>query len=72
MVTVEEIHDFLETLVAEGKLNGNAVSMKHVQTTAGLLMAAAEASGDKATALRFRFLAAKAANKHEEYTRGDE
>ena len=66
MVTTEQIYEYLERLVAEGRLSGDQYNMKQVQTAAGILMSAANAYGDKETANRFRFLAARAANKHEE------
>jgi len=66
MVTTEQIYEYLERLVAEGRLSGDQYNMKQVQTAAGILMSAAQANGDKETANRFRFLAARAANKHEE------
>lgn len=68
MVTVDQIYDYFEKLIAEGRLSGNQYSMKQIQTTAGLIMSAAQASGDKETARRFQILAAHAANKHEELT----
>jgi len=72
MVTTDQIYEYLETLVAEGKLQGKSVSLKQVQATAGLLMSAAQYYGDKASAQRFQFLAARAANKHEELASGEE
>jgi hypothetical protein len=68
MVTTEQIYEYLERLVAEGKLSGDRYGMRDIQTAAGILMNAATANGDKETAKRFHFLAARAANKHEELT----
>lgn len=68
MVTTEQIYEFFEKLIAEGRLQGNQVNLKQVQSTAGMIMNAAEAYGDKETARRFQILAARAANKHEEQT----
>jgi|HigsolmetaAR202D_1030399.scaffolds.fasta_scaffold00015_14 hypothetical protein len=69
MLTTEQIYEYLERLVAEGRLSGDALSMKHVQTTAGMIMKAAELHNDKETARRFHFLAARAANKNEELSK---
>jgi len=65
MLTVAQIIEFLTQMLAEDRLQGDKVGLKHVQTTAGLLQAAAEAAGDKDTAYKFRLLAAQAANKQE-------
>lgn len=66
MLTVDQIIEFLNTAVAEDTLRGDNIGLKHIQTTAGVLMAAAESVQDKDTAYRFRLVAAHAANKHEE------
>jgi hypothetical protein len=71
MITTEQIYEHLERLVAEGRLSGNQYNMRQIQNAAGLLMSAANAYGDKETARRFQFLAARAANKHEEQTGGE-
>jgi hypothetical protein len=65
-VTTEQIIEYLERVIAEDTLSGNRPGLKNAQTAAGFLMAAAEYAGDKETARRFRFLAARAANKNEE------
>jgi hypothetical protein len=68
MVTTNQILEYLELLIAERRLSGDHVGLKELQTAAGFLMAAANYAGDKDTALRFRVLAAKAANQREELT----
>ena len=65
-VTTDQIIEFLERVIAEDTLSGNRTGLKNAQTAAGFLMAASDYAGDKETARRFRFLAAKAANKNEE------
>jgi hypothetical protein len=68
MVTTNQILEYLELLIAERRLSGDDVGLKELQTAAGFLMAAANNAGDNGTALRFRVLAAQAANKREELT----
>jgi hypothetical protein len=67
-VTTDQIYDYLEQIVAEDKLSGDVTSMRQVQWVCTLLMRAANANGDAATAQRFMFLASRAANKYEEQT----
>lgn len=71
MVTTEQILEYLERLIAERRLSGDSGGLKELQTAAGFLMAAANYAGDKGSALRFRVLAAKAADKREELTGGE-
>ena len=66
MITSDQIIDFMERVIAEDRLSGNRAGLKNTQVAAGFLMAAANYAGDRDTAQRFRFLAAEAANKHEE------
>lgn len=66
MLTTEKIIEYLELVIAEDRLSGNRAGLKNSQTAAGFLMAAANAAGDREMALRFRVLAAQAANKREE------
>jgi len=66
MLTVDNIFDFLERVIAEDRLSGNRPGLKNSQVAAGFLMAAASYAGDKSAAQRFRVLAAEAANKREE------
>ncbi len=65
MLTIEQIIDYLDKTIAENLLSGNTMGLKQVQTTAGVLMAAAHANGDTDTMQRFRVVAAHAANKLE-------
>ncbi len=71
MVTTEQIYEYLERLVAEGRLSGDQYNLKQIQTAAGVLMGAANAYGDKEMSQRFHFLAARAANKHEELSKNE-
>ena len=66
MITSDQIIDFMERVIAEDRLSANRAGLKNTQVAAGFLMAAANYAGDPSTAQRFRFLAAEAANKHEE------
>lgn len=66
MLTVEQIIQHIERVIAEDTLSGNRLGLKNTQRAAGFLMTAAEAHGDKELARRFRNLAAQAANKYEE------
>jgi len=66
MLTTDQIVDFMERVIAEDRLSGNRAGLKNTQTAAGFLMAAANYAGDKDAALKFRVLAAEAANKNEE------
>ncbi len=65
-LTVDQIFEYLERVIAEDRLSGNRAGLKNSQTAAGFLMAAANYAGDKDSAYRFRVLAAEAANKREE------
>ena len=66
MLTEDQIVEYLEQTIAEGRLSGDKVGLRRTQTTAGVLMAAAQTVGDTASAQRFRLLAAQAANKQDE------
>ena len=65
-MTIEQIIDYMERVIAEDRLSGNRAGLRNSQIAAGFLMAAANYSSDKAAAQRFLLLAAKAANKNEE------
>jgi hypothetical protein len=65
-LTVDQIFEYLERVIAEDRLSGNRAGLKNSQVAAGFLMAAANYAGDKDSAYRFRVLAAEAANKREE------
>jgi hypothetical protein len=64
-MTVDQIIEFMQRVIAEDRLSANRAGLKNTQIAAGFLMAAANAAGDKATSWRFRLLAAEAANKNE-------
>ena len=66
MLTIEQIFEFMERVIAEDRLSANRAGLKNSQVAAGFLMAAASYAGDKPAAQRFRVLAAEAANKREE------
>lgn len=66
MLTIEDIIEFLTRAVAEDTLRADMIGLKHIQTTAGVLLHAAQSVGDKDTAYRFRVIAANAANKRED------
>lgn len=66
MLTIDQIFEFVERVIAEDRLSGNRAGLKNTQIAAGFLMAAANYAGDTASARRFRILAAEAANKNEE------
>ena len=70
MLTVEQIIDYTERVIAEDRLSGNRAGLRNTQIAAGFLMAAANYAGDKGTAFKFRVLAAEAANKNEELSGG--
>ena len=65
-MTIDQIIDFMERVIAEDGLSGNRAGLRNTQIAAGVLMAAANYSDDKAAAQRFRLLAAEAANKNED------
>jgi hypothetical protein len=69
MVTVEQIISYIETRIAESRMAGDGQALRKIQTGAGLLMEAANASGDKETGKRLQILAAKAANEYEAITK---
>ena len=66
MLTVDQIIEYMERVIAEDRLSGNHAGLKNSQVAGGFLMAAANYAGDKDTARKFRVLAAEAANKREE------
>jgi hypothetical protein len=65
MVTIEQIISYIETRIAESRMAGDAAALRKIQSSAGFLMEAANAAGDKETGKRLQILAAKAANEHE-------
>jgi hypothetical protein len=66
MLTIEYIEEYLIHSIAEDFLRSDKIGLHRTQTTAGVLMAAAESIKDKNVAFRFRQIAAQAANKIEE------
>jgi hypothetical protein len=66
MLSLEQIIAYTQRVIAEDRLAGNRAGLRNTQLACGFLMTAAEQSGDKETARRFRILAAEAANKNEE------
>ncbi|GAB4440069.1 MAG: hypothetical protein OHK0015_35570 [Chloroflexi bacterium OHK40] len=72
MVTVDQILAYCEREMAARHLSGDREGLRRIQLALALLAEAAEREADdKATALRFRSLAAKAANLREQIE-GDE
>lgn len=71
MLTVEDIIAYLQKSIAEDHLAGDKVGLRRTQMAAGALMAAAEVNHDKDMALRFRQLAAEAANRQEDLSDDD-
>jgi hypothetical protein len=70
-MTVDQIIEFMQRVIAEDRLSANRAGLKNTQIAAGFLMAAANAAGDKDTSWRFRLLAAEAANKNEALDKED-
>jgi hypothetical protein len=71
MLTIDQIVSYLTSTIAEDRLRGDREALRQTQLACGVLMRAAEAAGDRETAVRFRGLASQAANKQEELE-GDE
>jgi len=71
MVTVEQIITYLEQTLAQRFLANDREGLRRLQLALGELMVAAASVDDRATAMRFRVLAAKAANQREAI-RGEE
>jgi hypothetical protein len=65
-MTIDQVFGYLEMLIAESAQSGNRETLRRAQTTAGLLMDAANHNNDRETAARLRVLASKAANYIEE------
>ncbi len=66
MVSIDQIAEHIEHTIAEQSLAGDREGLRRTQWAATVIMSAAEAAGDKATALRFRTLASHSANKQED------
>jgi hypothetical protein len=71
MVTVEQIITYVEQTLAQRLLANDREGLRRLQLALGELMAAASSVDDRATAMRFRVLAARAANQREAIS-GDE
>lgn len=71
MVTIDQIAEYIEHTIAQQALADDREGLRHTQWAAAVIMSAAQASGDKTTATRFRNLAAYSANKQEELTGED-
>ncbi len=65
MLSIEQIVAYAERTIAQRYLSGEREGLRRLQLALAELMAAAQEAGDKETALRFRSLAAKAANQIE-------
>jgi hypothetical protein len=65
MVTVEQIAQYCEHEIAHLQLAGDREELRRLQLAIGVLMRAAEHARDRETAMRFRILAARAANAQE-------
>ncbi len=65
MVTVEQIITYIEQTLAQRFLANDQEGLRRLQLALGELMAAASSVEDRATAMRFRVLAARAANQRE-------
>ena len=66
MLTVDQIAEYAERVIAEDRLSGNRAGLRNTQLACGFLMTAAKANGDNELGRRFQILAAQAANKNEE------
>jgi hypothetical protein len=66
MLTIAQVAQYLEHRIAEERLSGDREALRQTQLAAGVLLRAAEWHGDRDAALRFRTLAAEAANKQEQ------
>lgn len=65
MLTVEQIIAHAERTIAQRYLSNDREGLRRMQLALGELMAAAESAGDRESVMRFRVLAAKAANQRD-------
>lgn len=65
MLTIEQIAQYCEQELARLQLAGDREELRRLQLALGVLMRAAEQARDRETAMRFRVLAARAANAQE-------
>ncbi|MGQ9483188.1 hypothetical protein [Chloroflexus sp.] len=71
MLTVDQIAQYCEQEIARLQLAGDREELRRLQLAIGVLMKAAEQVRDRETAMRFRVLAARAANAQELITGED-
>ncbi|WP_322511167.1 hypothetical protein [Chloroflexus sp.] len=65
MLTIDQIAQYCEQEIARWQLAGDREELRRLQLALGVLMRAAEQARDRDTAMRFRVLAARAANAQE-------
>ncbi|MCS6887328.1 hypothetical protein [Chloroflexus sp.] len=65
MLTIDQIAQYCEQEIARWQLAGDREELRRLQLALGVLMRAAEHARDRDTAMRFRVLAARAANAQE-------
>jgi hypothetical protein len=65
MLTIEQIFAHAERTIAQRFLSNDREGLRRMQLALGELMHAAEDASDRESAMRFRVLAAKAANQRE-------
>ncbi|WP_298819325.1 hypothetical protein [Chloroflexus sp.] len=65
MLTIDQIAHYCEQEIARLQLVGDREELRRLQLALGVLMRAAEQARDRDTAMRFRVLAARAANAQE-------
>ncbi|MFZ9858232.1 MAG: hypothetical protein ACO3F2_07880 [Roseiflexaceae bacterium] len=61
-MTSEQLYAYIERTITERHLAGDKVALNRLQTTCGVLMAAATDIGHSALAKQWQILAARAAN----------
>lgn len=71
MLTVDQIAQYCEQEIARLQLAGDREELRRLQLAIGVLMKAADQVRDSETAMRFRILAARAANAQELITGED-
>ncbi|MGB9737084.1 MAG: hypothetical protein C0184_02050 [Chloroflexus aggregans] len=65
MLTINAIAQYCEQEIARLQLAGDREELRRLQLAIGVIMKAAEQVSDRETAMRFRVLAARAANAQE-------
>lgn len=61
-MTSEQLYTYIERTITERHLAGDRAALSRLQTTCGVLMAAATDAGHSALAKQWQILAARAAN----------